>query len=187
VRIKHRWHLTKEHLDWIAADIWPSENGRPAHITTATGKVPRKPPLTYDAKQAFREIDVKLATVTFELEKLAEPGLKGLAFEAREKAEEEAGLWAGLADECDRLREVRARRRTGRGIWYAVIEAERPDADDVNLTHIDDVAFEKCTGRKAAAEAARRLLKEHAGTLRENLMLRSALYCELEWEPPKDR
>jgi hypothetical protein len=87
---KHRWHLIKEHLDWIAADIWPSENGRPAHITSATGKVPRKPPLTYDAKQAFREIDVKLGTVIFELEKLSEPGLKGLAFEAREKAEEEA-------------------------------------------------------------------------------------------------
>jgi hypothetical protein len=61
-----------------------------AHITSATGKVPRKPPLTYDAKQAFREIDVKLGTVIFELEKLSEPGLKGLAFEAREKAEEEA-------------------------------------------------------------------------------------------------
>jgi hypothetical protein len=186
-RKKHRWDLNKEHLDWIVADIWPTENGRPAHITTATGKVPRKPPLTYDAEQALREIDVKLATIIFELEKLSEPALKGPAFKAREKAEEEAGLWTGLADECDRLREVRTRRRTGRGIWYAVIEAERPETNDADVTHIDEVAFEKCSGRKAAAEAARRLLKEHADSLREDMMLRSALYCELEWEPPKDR
>jgi hypothetical protein len=42
-------------------------------------------------------------------------------------------------------------------------------------------------GKKAAAEAARRLLREHADSLSEAVMLRSALYCELEWEPPKDR
>ena len=184
---KHRWHLTKEDLDWIAADIWPSEDGRPAHIAVATGRAPRRPPLTYEAKEALREIDVKLATIIFKLEELSEPALKGLAFEAREKAEEEAGLWAGVADECDHLREIKARRRTGRGIWYAVIEAERPDLNDANVTHIDDLAFEKCQGKKAAVEAARRLLKEHADTLREDLMLRSALYCELEWEPLKER
>ncbi len=184
---KHQWHLTKEDLDWIAADIWPSENGSPAHITIATGKAPRRPPLTYEAKEALRKIHEKLASISFELERLSEPALKGLAFEAREKAREEGDLWAGLADECDRLREVRVRRRTGRGIWYAVIEAERTNADDFDVMHIDEVAFEKCSGRKAAAEAARRLLKEHAESLREDMMLRSALYCELEWEPPKER
>jgi hypothetical protein len=121
------------------------------------------------------------------LDRLSEPALKGLAFEARERAEGESGLWAGLADECDHLREIRARRRTGRGVWYAVIEAERPDPDDAGVAHVDDVAFEKCQGKKAAAEAARRLLKEHADSLREDVMLRSALYCELEWEPLKER
>jgi hypothetical protein len=186
-QLKHQWHLTKEDLDWIAADIWPSENGTPAPITIATGKAPRRPTLTYEAKEALRKIEEKLASVGFELERLSEPALKGLAFEAREKVSERGGLWAGLADECDRLREVRARRRTGRGIWYAVIEAERPDTNDVDLTHIEEIAFEKCSGRKLAAEAARRLLKEHADTLREDLMLRSALYSELEWEPQRDR
>jgi hypothetical protein len=184
---KHQWHLTKEDLDWIAADIWPSENGTPAPITIATGKAPRRPPLTYEAKDALHKIEEKLASVGFELERLSEPALKGLAFEAREKAREQGGLWAGLADECDRLREVRARRRTGRGIWYAVIEAERPDTNDVDLAHIEEIAFEKCSGRKLAAEAARRLLKEHADTLREDLMLRSALYSELEWGPLEQR
>jgi hypothetical protein len=142
--------------------------------------------LTYEAKEALRKIDEKLASVGFELDRLSEPALKGLAFEARKRAKAQSGLWAGLADECDHIREIKGRRWTGRGIWYAVIEAERPDANDADVTHIDEVAFEKCSGRKAAAEAAGRLLKEHAHSLREDMMLRSALYCELEWEPPKD-
>ena len=142
--------------------------------------------MTYEAKEALRKIDEKLASVGFELDRLSEPALKGLAFEARKRAKAQSGLWAGLADECDHIREIKGRRRTGRGIGYAVIEAERPDANDADVTHIDEVAFEKCSGRKAAAEAAGRLLKEHAHSLREDMMLRSALYCELEWEPPKD-
>ena len=186
-RKKHRWDLTREHLDWIAADIWPSESDRTlAEVTVATGKAPRRPPLTYDAKEALRKIEEKLVSISFELERLSEPALKGLAFEAREKGEAQRGVWSGLADECDHLREIRARRRTGRGIWYAVIEAERPDLYDADIMRVDEVAFEKCDGRKAAAEAARRLLKEHADSLREDVMLRSALYCELEWEPLKE-
>lgn len=187
-REKHRWDLTKEHLDWIAADIWPSENGgSPAHVSIATGKEPRRPPLTYEAKEVLRKIEEKLAGVGFELDRLSEPALKGLAFEARHRAEAQSGLWAGLADECDHLREIKARRRTGRGIWYAVIEAERLDPNDADVTHIDDLAFEKCQGKKAAAEAARRLLKQHADSVHADVMLRSALYCELEWEPLKER
>jgi len=185
-REKHRWDPTKEHLDWIASDIWPNENdASSAKVSVATGKAPPRPPLTYDAKQALRKVEEKLAGVGFELDRLSEPALKGLAFEARGKAEAQGGLWAGVADECDHLREIKARRRTGRGIWYAVIEAERPDPNDADVTHIDDLAFERCQGKKAAVEAARRLLKEHADSLREAFMLRSALYCELEWEPPK--
>lgn len=93
---EHRWNLTKEHLDWIAADIWPSENdGSPAHVSIATGKELRRPPLTYEAKESLRKIDEKLASVGFELDRLSEPALKGLAFEARQRAEAQSGL--GLA------------------------------------------------------------------------------------------
>jgi hypothetical protein len=89
-----------------------------------------------------------------------------------------------VAAECDHLRELKARRRTGRGAGYAVIEAERPDASDHDVMHIDEIAYEKCNGRKAAAVAARRPLKEHADSVDETKMIRSAVYSELEWEPP---
>ena len=73
----------------------------------------------------------------------------------------------------------------GRGVWYAVIEAEQPDVSDHDVVHIDEIAHEKCNGRKAAATVARRLLKEHVNSVDEMRMIRSALYSELEWDPPK--
>jgi hypothetical protein len=57
---------------------------------------------------------------------------------------------------------------------------ERADSHDADVMHLDAVAFEKCNWRKAAAEAGRRLLIEHADSLRADMMLTSALYCELE-------
>ena len=181
-RQQHRWDLSKEHLDLIAADVWPSEYDRDAKISVATGKEPRKPPLTYEAKEALREIEPAIAVMKSKLERLSEPALKGLAFQARDKAEFENDLWAGLAVDCDHVREIKVRRRTGRGSWYAVVEAERtlPGQD---FTEVDVLALEKCEGRKAAVIAARRLLKENADTLSEYTSIRTALYCELEWSP----
>jgi len=184
---KHRWELSREHLDWIATDVWPSDDeGGVGKVTVASGRAPKRPPLTYDADLALRDIHSAVAGIQFKLEQLSEPALKGLAFEAREKAELEGDLWQGVAAECDHRREIKSRRRTGRGVWFAVIEAERslPGRD---YTEVDEVAFEKCQGRKAAVSAARRLLKEKADTLDEQTMLRAALYCDLEWTPPKRR
>jgi hypothetical protein len=66
-----------------------------------------------------------------------------------------------------------------------LIEAERFDASDHDVMHIE-IAFEKCNGRKAAAVAARRLLETHANAVDETMMIRSALYSELEWSPPNE-
>ena len=62
--------------------------------------------------------------ISFELTTLSEPALKGLAFEVRKTAAfgEDQGLWRGLAEECDCQREILIRHRTGKGIWFAVVE-----------------------------------------------------------------
>jgi hypothetical protein len=145
---------------------------------------PKRPPLPSEARSALVEIEAKLASVHFELDRLSEPALKGLAFKAREQADFETDLWTGVAAECDRKREIKSRHRTGRGIWYAVIEAERP-GDGPDSTYVDEVAFEKCSGRKAAVKAVSRLLSEKLSLVDERTMLRTALYCELEWKPPE--
>jgi hypothetical protein len=40
----HRWDLTKEHLDWIATDVWPSdcEEGSTPKASIASGIAPKR-------------------------------------------------------------------------------------------------------------------------------------------------
>jgi hypothetical protein len=81
---------------------------------------------------------------------------------------------------------IKSRQRTGKGVWYAVIETDRyrPGED---FGRVDEIAFEKCNGRDSAIMAARRWLKENADAVSEHTSLRSALYSELEWTPEKGR
>ena len=50
---KHRWTLANDEVDLVAADIWPGVHGPAPEVTSVTGKAPKKPPLTYDAKHAL--------------------------------------------------------------------------------------------------------------------------------------
>lgn len=45
-RQKHRWDLTKEHLDWIATDVWGADDMGSSKISVAKGKEPKRPPLS---------------------------------------------------------------------------------------------------------------------------------------------
>jgi hypothetical protein len=182
---EHRWEVDKMKLDWIAADIWPTGNDAAVKISVAQGTAPKRPPLTFEAENELREIDGMIATMKSRLERLTEPALKGLAFAARERGEFPNDLWAGLATDCDHCREIKSRYRMGRGTWFAVIEAIRthPGRD---YAEADVVAFKKCKGKKAAAEAARELLKENAKEFDEYTSIEARLYCELEWEPPEN-
>jgi hypothetical protein len=179
---EHRWQLSKEHLDWIAADVWPTADDGPPKVSVAKSKEPKRPPLTHEGKIALRELQHKIAIMKSDLESLSEPALKGLAFAARQASEFDNDLWTGVAADCDRQREIKSRHRTGRGVWFAVIEAMRtyPGSD---VAEVLDEAFEKCEGKKAAIVAARRLLKEHAHKFEENTSIEARLYCELEWKP----
>jgi hypothetical protein len=76
----NRWDLSKEDLDRIAADLWPGLACL-EEIKTVKGKASKRPPLTYEAKNAISEIDAKLYLIGFEIEKLSEVALKGFAFE----------------------------------------------------------------------------------------------------------
>jgi hypothetical protein len=106
-----RWKPSKEHLDWITTDIWPNENDRSApKVTLATGKAPNKPPLTYEAKEALREIDVRLSLVLTQLDRLSEPALKGLEFEARSRSHLEGDLFRDIERIRLQEREIRASR-----------------------------------------------------------------------------
>ena len=104
----------------------------------------------------------------------------------RERSEFANDLWAGLATDCDHCREIKSRYRTGRGIWFAVIEAIR--------THPGEITLKRMSSRSKSAKGKGRpprqreeLLKENAKDFDEYTSIEARLYCELEWEPPEDR
>lgn len=187
INAKHRWDVTKDILDVIAADMWPGIHGPAPEVKAIVGKQPKKPPLTWEAKQALPEIGAKLATIASDLARLSEPALKGLAFEARRTAdyrEDSPPLWRGLADACDRQRENLRRRRLGNGVWYAVLEVFRHEEKFLCRSVFE--AHEKCNGKEAAIEAARGLLKLHADKFSDEYSIETDVYTDIEWQPRDD-
>jgi hypothetical protein len=185
---QHRWTLTKDDLDRVAADIWLNSNDVRANVKSVKGKALKKPPLTYEAKQALSEISSKAGIISWQIEMLSERALKGLAFEARERAkmysDEPPFIWNGIADECDRRREIISRHRTGKGEWYAVLELFRKT--DPHSSESFLVKFEKCEGKRAAEVAARKLLIENADKFNADISLDVKVYSDLEWDAPED-
>jgi hypothetical protein len=141
--------------------------------------------LTFEAKQAIREIQTHLFGIDGKMEFLTEPALKGLAFEARRLAKNDLdnAVWRGVADAADRRREILARYRTGSGIWHASVDVIRWD----NSRHSggsDSVAHDKCNSKKEAEEAARRLLAENAKYFSAESSVEARVVCDLEWDDP---
>jgi hypothetical protein len=160
---EHRWELSKADLDLIAADLdidgFSNERARLRMVRSAA---PKRDPLTHEARYAVEEIQSLLITVDSQLEGLSEVALKGLVSEANQRAaNRNEPLWTGIAAAAARKREILARHRTGKGIWYAVVEGLRYDPASRGR-EVFTIAFEKCSSLKAAEAAARRLLVEKA-------------------------
>ena len=179
------WNLSKEDLDLIAADIWGGSQGE---IKNERVAVPRRPPLTHEARWAIERIAEQLFRFDMWLEDLSEPALKGLAFEARRRARGSPSdtTWSGIAEAAEHLRAVKARHRHGKGKWFAVIEATTTPQVKSESTVIRSVAFAECASRSAAEDAARRLLAEHAKQFSACTSIEARLYCDLEWSPETD-
>jgi hypothetical protein len=187
VKARHRWDVTKDILDRISADIWPGIAGQAAEVTSITGKLPKRPPLTLEARRILPDIAARLSLIETDLRMLSEPALKGLAFEARRTAEygeDNPALWKGLAEACDRQREIQRRRRLGTGIWFAVLEV---------FHHVSEIesrsvflAHEKCEGKEHAVDAARKLLVMHADKFSDDYSIEVNVYPDLEWKPMEE-
>lgn len=180
---KHRWKVTGEILDRIAADLWPSEAAALEKITTVKGKAPVRPPFTADAADALSKLQTALSMFDLEMTRLSEPALRGLAFRMRELAATESPgpeVWGRLADEADRIRTIKARHRTGKGYWYAVVSIWHRDSE--TEMHQVDQKLERCIGRPAAVEAARRLLAEEAKRFDADISVEAEVLTDLEVE-----
>ena len=181
---EHRWQPSVADMDRLATAILREPVGKANEIAPILdGAAPKAPPVPHAARDVLSEFGHKLFEIRMKLDKLSEPALKGLAYEARSRAEdvpEDAAYFRALADDCDRRREIKARHRTGKGVWYAVVEVIRWEEEKRRGEAVASYE-ERCSGHKAAAEAARRLLQEHAHRFDENITVDAELFTDLEW------
>ena len=179
---KHHWTVSQQDVDRIAADLWPGINGPAPAITSVKGKAPRKPSMSYEARKVLSEVGLSMSKIASDLDALTEASLRGIEFEAERHASYEDGiLWRGVAEYAKKRRAILAARRTGRGGWYAVIEAFRHE--DAHTSRQIAEAHAKAATQGEAVEAGRRLMAEKAHWLAPDVRVDVSIYSALEWQP----
>ena len=176
----YRWTPTREDLELVAADLWPKS--KQDRLKSAEGTAQRRPPLTCDARHALQEASREFFKINLEIERLKEPSVKGFIFAAREHAEnfpEEKFLYRALAEMGERRLEILRRRRSGKGVWYAVVELTKWESD--HTTTVLARYHERCDGKAAAVKAARRMLAEHAEAFSDDISVEASILTDLEW------
>jgi hypothetical protein len=176
------WTPSKADLDAIADDIWKRKSAASPKVTRATGVLTKPPALTWEAKEAIREIQSNVWSIGGKLERLEAPTLKSVSFEALKMGEgdQNKALWIAVSDTADLRREILRRHRTGEGIWHATVEILRWDA--THHSGESSASFHERHNSKAEAEeAARRMLVENAKYFSANTSVEASVVCELEW------
>jgi hypothetical protein len=178
----NRWKLSKQDLDLISDDIWKRKRAATPKVQQAKGVAPRPPPMTWEAKEAIREIQTHIFGINHKIEFLTEVALKGFAFEARRLAKSDLDnpVWRGIAESADRRREILARYRTGSGVWYASVDVIRWDTTR-HTGKTESFQHERCNSKKEAEEAAQRLLVENAKYFTAENSVEARVACDLEW------
>lgn len=178
---KFRWEPSATDINRVIQDLWPKQKAD--RLKEAKGISQRKPALTFEAKHTLDKISAGFWEISHAIEALKEPSLRGFAFEARKRASEDLEhrhLYNALAEAAvDRL-ELLKRQKTGKGIWYAVLEVivTRPEGFSETI----QVYHERCDGRDAAVVATRKLLVQHAELFNDYTDLEASVMTDLEWE-----
>jgi hypothetical protein len=180
---ENRWTLSKDDLNAISDDIWRRKKAASPKVQQAKGVLKKPPAVTWEAKQALKDIHTHIIGIDIKIQNLSEPTLKGLSFEARNNAKNDFNnpFWRGVSEVADRRQEILARHRTGRGVWYASVEAILWD----NVTNSGESfhhVHERCNSKKEAEEAARRLLAENAKYFSAEMTVEASVVCDLEWD-----
>ena len=184
---ERRWEPSAKDLDDISADIWKGRKTDSAKVVQAKGRKPSPPKMTFEATAAISKLQSHLFGADDQLQSLSEAALKGVAFEARSLAARDFdnAVWLGVAEAADRRREILARYRTGKGLWYASIDVTHWDTNR-RSGRGERIAHEKCNSKKEAEEAARKLLAENAKYFNASTSIEADVVCELEWQKDGD-
>ena len=159
-------------------------HGPADEVTSVKGTKPKQPPLTHDARHALQQLAGLVSQVDNILIGLSERALKGLAFEAvRSSTCDDEAFWRAIGEAAKRREQIRAAHRTGRGEWYAVLEIARANRTYPYVWEHITAEHEKCSSRKAAVDASRRLMANKASWMYADIDLSVNVRSALEWRP----
>lgn len=183
---RYRWSPSADEMEMIIQAIWPQMSDA-ERIAAVKGGGLAPQPVSSDAQRALRTIGEAAFSIQYALADLSEHALKGVSYDLRRQAanfKEEAAIALGVANRADQIREIKARRRTGKGTWYAVIEVFRWDQRDRSGTSIMSAA-EPCEGRERAVEKAREMLSQNAHHFGRDTTVEASITTDLEWDEAK--
>ncbi|MEO4043664.1 hypothetical protein AAFN47_18865 [Hoeflea sp. CAU 1731] len=179
---KYRWEPGRKEINIIIADLWPKKKSD--RLKFVKGTSVRRPPFTADAERCMRKVSADFWMFDQHIGMLSEPGLKGFAYEARERAEdkfpETPELYEALAAMADRHLAIHQQWRSGKGVWYALVELLQWDSN--RSSEVVGQFYERCNGRKEAVKAVRRLMAEHVSKFSDNVTVEGQLMTEPEWK-----
>lgn len=175
----HRWTPTDAEMEIIVKDIWAKKRQDRLQVIKGTAK-PRVP-MTWDAEDALRECSSQFYKFSLAITALKEPSLKAFEYEARRRAKEHdhSQLYNAIADIAAQELEIIRARKKNKGVWYASVDIIRwKDGGADNVATFT----ERCESRKAAEEAARKLLVENAQHLYADTTVEASIVTEAEWK-----
>jgi hypothetical protein len=188
---KHRWKPGPLEINQMIHAIWQKDAGRPvAPPEVVIGTSKKRVPMTHEAKATFREIHSNNWRIIHAIADMSDQSLKAfrqLLGEEQMSGAERPGdhmmtaLYAGFAAAVDGEFASRARWKNSKGVWYAVVTIYREVSKGMSETAAE--FFEKCTGKKAAISATRKLLAQHADKFDQGISLEADVYPEGEWAP----
>ncbi|MBM6593725.1 hypothetical protein [Microvirga pudoricolor] len=183
----YRWDVTAEHLDRIAADLWPGL-AKANEVRTVKGSLRKIPPLTREGREAVDKLHSAVANMTNCLQGLSEAALKGLVYEADHLAAayaEGRPFWQAITTEAQKYKDIQTQHRTGKGPFVAVLRLWK-EVDKYEVREVDTIAV-RCKNKAAAIETARRLLAENAHRFDDGVSVEAEVLASLEWEAEPEK
>jgi hypothetical protein len=143
---------------------------------------PKSRPISRAVREALEDGREPFFGIELAVERLGEEDLQAFAERLRKDAQDGSHrqLNLALAAIAEERLAIMAARRSPDGIWYASVEVIEWDIGRHTGQGIAEFS-ERCEGRAAAIQAARRLLVEHSHQLTHTVTVDARVMTELEW------
>jgi hypothetical protein len=140
------------------------------------------PIVTAEARKVLDEVSEHAHRIGSEIKRLSESDLKAFVYLFQKSRDMDDPVHRAVIAVAERELDRMDRHRTGRGAWFALVQALKPDPLGEAYGEIKVLASAECGTRPEAVSMARQLLAEHVADLNESTQIEAKVLCELDDE-----